>query len=170
MSCPYQRPFTDYFIFRRLKEGIRGDFKISCWQRTPLCSRVETGISWSSLGGLKGVKPPEAQICDDHLYVSWKHLFSKLTSPALPAFPIWFCFKSPFSSITLLWTNYRSFVHLSVCFSKLQPELPRWPGTYRGKIVLICSEKEVAHRMERRLVIQPAGHVFKLLTVYPSAM
>src|SRR5574340_528233 len=29
-------------------------------QRTPLCSRVETGISWSSLGGLKGVKPPEA--------------------------------------------------------------------------------------------------------------
>ena len=29
-------------------------------QRTPLCSRVATGISWSSLGGLKGVKPPEA--------------------------------------------------------------------------------------------------------------
>ena len=27
---------------------------------TPLCSRVATGISWSSLGGLKGVKPPEA--------------------------------------------------------------------------------------------------------------
>src|SRR5574337_1061224 len=25
-----------------------------------LCSRVATGISWSSLGGLKGVKPPEA--------------------------------------------------------------------------------------------------------------
>ena len=24
------------------------------------CSRVATGISWSSLGGLKGVKPPEA--------------------------------------------------------------------------------------------------------------
>lgn len=110
------------------------------------------------------------QICEDHLYVSWKPLFSKLTSPALPAFPIWCGFKSPFSPITLLWTNYRSFVHLSVCFPKLQPELPRWPGTYRGKIVLICSEKEVAHRMERILVIQPAGHVFKLLTVYPSAM
>ena len=31
MSCPYQRPFTYYFIFRRLKEGIKGDFKISCW-------------------------------------------------------------------------------------------------------------------------------------------
>ena len=29
-------------------------------QRTRLCSRVATGISWSSLGGLKGVKPPEA--------------------------------------------------------------------------------------------------------------
>ena len=29
-------------------------------QRTPLCSRIATGISWSSLGGLKGVKPPEA--------------------------------------------------------------------------------------------------------------
>ena len=28
--------------------------------RHPLCSRVATGISWSSLGGLKGVKPPEA--------------------------------------------------------------------------------------------------------------
>ena len=29
-------------------------------QRTPLCSRIATAISWSSLGGLKGVKPPEA--------------------------------------------------------------------------------------------------------------
>ena len=29
-------------------------------QRSPLCSRVATGISGSSLGGLKGVKPPEA--------------------------------------------------------------------------------------------------------------
>ena len=29
-------------------------------QRSPLCSRVATGISWSSLGGLKGVKPAEA--------------------------------------------------------------------------------------------------------------
>ena len=28
--------------------------------KNPLCSRVATGISWSSLGGLKGVKPPEA--------------------------------------------------------------------------------------------------------------
>ena len=26
-------------------------------QRSPLCSRIATGISWSSLGGLKGVKP-----------------------------------------------------------------------------------------------------------------
>src|SRR5574337_1355440 len=29
-------------------------------QRTPLCSRIATGIAWRSLGGLKGVKPPEA--------------------------------------------------------------------------------------------------------------
>ena len=27
--------------------------------RTPLSSRVATGISWSPLSGLKGVKPPE---------------------------------------------------------------------------------------------------------------
>ena len=27
-------------------------------QRTPLSSRVVTGISWSPLSGLKGVKPP----------------------------------------------------------------------------------------------------------------
>ena len=36
--------------------GIRLEWK----QRTPPCSRVATGISWSSLCGLKGVKPPEA--------------------------------------------------------------------------------------------------------------
>src|SRR5574340_1323667 len=36
--------------------GIHLEWK----QRTPLCSREATGISWSSLGGLKGVKPPEA--------------------------------------------------------------------------------------------------------------
>ena len=36
--------------------GIHLEWK----QRTPLCSRIATGISWSSLGGLKGVKPPEA--------------------------------------------------------------------------------------------------------------
>ena len=30
------------------------------FRSTPLCSRVATCISWSSLGGLKGVKPPEA--------------------------------------------------------------------------------------------------------------
>src|SRR5574337_1099956 len=36
--------------------GIHLEWK----QRTPLCSRMATGISWSSLGGLKGVKPPEA--------------------------------------------------------------------------------------------------------------
>ena len=34
-------------------------FQLEWKQRTPLCSRVATGISWSSLGGLKGVKPPE---------------------------------------------------------------------------------------------------------------
>ena len=34
--------------------GIHLEWK----QRTPLCSRIATGISWSSLGGLKGVKPP----------------------------------------------------------------------------------------------------------------
>ena len=36
--------------------GIHLEWK----QRTPLCSRIATGNSWSSLGGLKGVKPPEA--------------------------------------------------------------------------------------------------------------
>src|SRR5574337_683010 len=36
--------------------GIHLEWK----KRTPLCSRDATGISWSSLGGLKGVKPPEA--------------------------------------------------------------------------------------------------------------
>src|SRR5574341_744472 len=36
--------------------GIHLEWK----QRTPLCSRVATGISWGSLGVLKGVKPPEA--------------------------------------------------------------------------------------------------------------
>ena len=36
--------------------GIHLEWK----QRTPLCSRIATGISCSSLGGLKGVKPPEA--------------------------------------------------------------------------------------------------------------
>src|SRR5574337_1493198 len=36
--------------------GIHLEWK----QRTPLCSRGATGISGSSLGGLKGVKPPEA--------------------------------------------------------------------------------------------------------------
>ena len=36
--------------------GIHLEWK----HRTPLCSRIATGISWSSLGGLKGVKPPEA--------------------------------------------------------------------------------------------------------------
>ena len=36
--------------------GIHLEWK----QRTPLCYRVATGISWSSGGGLKGVKPPEA--------------------------------------------------------------------------------------------------------------
>ena len=36
--------------------GIHLEWK----QRTPLCSRVATGISWSSLSGIKGAKPPEA--------------------------------------------------------------------------------------------------------------
>ena len=36
--------------------GIHLEWK----QRTPLCSRIATGISWRSLGGLKGVKPPGA--------------------------------------------------------------------------------------------------------------
>ena len=36
--------------------GIHLEWK----QRTPLYSRVATDISWSSLGGLKGFKPPEA--------------------------------------------------------------------------------------------------------------
>ena len=39
----------------------RGDRHSSRVEATnPLCSRVATGISWSSLGGLKRVKPPEA--------------------------------------------------------------------------------------------------------------
>ena len=42
-----------------LEAGAEG-FPLCEWkQRTPLCSRIATGISWSSLGGLKGVKPPE---------------------------------------------------------------------------------------------------------------
>ena len=36
--------------------GIHLEWK----QRTPLYSRVATGISWSSLSGIKAVKPPEA--------------------------------------------------------------------------------------------------------------
>ena len=46
----------------RASRGVPGETGIHLeWkQRTPLCSRVATGISWSSLGGLKGVKPPEA--------------------------------------------------------------------------------------------------------------
>ena len=36
--------------------GIHLEWK----QRTPLCPRVATGISWSSQSGRKGVKPPEA--------------------------------------------------------------------------------------------------------------
>ena len=36
--------------------GIHLEWK----QRSPLCSRITTGTSWSSLGGPKGVKPPEA--------------------------------------------------------------------------------------------------------------
>ena len=51
------------------RQGSRGcipdapgetDIPFEWKQRTPLCSRVVTGISLSSLGGLKGVKPPEA--------------------------------------------------------------------------------------------------------------
>ena len=39
----------------------RGDRHSSRVEATnPLCPRVATGISWSSLGGLKRVKPPEA--------------------------------------------------------------------------------------------------------------
>ena len=36
--------------------GIHLEWK----QRSPLCSRVATGIFWCSLGELKGIKPPEA--------------------------------------------------------------------------------------------------------------
>ena len=36
--------------------GIHLEWK----QRSPLCSRVATGIPWNSMTGLKGVKPPEA--------------------------------------------------------------------------------------------------------------
>ena len=39
-----------------VETGIHLEWKHS----TPLCSRIATGVSWSSLGGLKGVKPPEA--------------------------------------------------------------------------------------------------------------
>ena len=37
--------------------GIHLEWK----QRTPLCSRVATGISWSSLGGLKGQSQSRGQ-------------------------------------------------------------------------------------------------------------
>ena len=40
--------------------GVSLEIHLEWKQRTPLCSRIATGISWSSLGGLKGVKPPEA--------------------------------------------------------------------------------------------------------------
>ena len=39
-----------------LTRGVRPHLKGK--QRTPLSSRVATGISWSPLSGLKGVKPP----------------------------------------------------------------------------------------------------------------
>ena len=40
----------------RLTRGVRPHLE---WkQRTPLSSQVATGISWSSLSGLKGMKPP----------------------------------------------------------------------------------------------------------------
>ena len=48
-------------ISRLHSRSTRGDNTHLEWkQRTPFCSRVATGISWSSPGGLKGVKPPEA--------------------------------------------------------------------------------------------------------------
>ena len=40
----------------RLTWGFRP--RLAWTQRTPLSSRVATGISWSPLSGLKGVKPP----------------------------------------------------------------------------------------------------------------
>ena len=40
----------------RLTRGVRP--RLEWKQRTPLSSRVATGISWSPLSGLKGVRPP----------------------------------------------------------------------------------------------------------------
>src|SRR5574340_1204624 len=78
--CIRDRIMTDVFFFQA-EDGIRdllvtgvqtcalpifpdapGETGIPLeWkQRTPLCPRVATGISWSSLCGLKGVKLPEA--------------------------------------------------------------------------------------------------------------
>src|SRR5574340_652895 len=78
--CIRDRIMTDVFFFQA-EDGIRdllvtgvqtcalpifpdapGETGIPLeWkQRSPLCSRVATRISGSSLGGLKGVKPPEA--------------------------------------------------------------------------------------------------------------
>ena len=51
------------------RQGSRGcipdapgetDIHLEWKQRTPLCSQIATGRSWSSMGGLKGDKPPEA--------------------------------------------------------------------------------------------------------------
>ena len=52
----------DCGIVVEASRGVPGETGIHLeWkQRTPLCCRIATGISWSSLGGLKGVKPPEA--------------------------------------------------------------------------------------------------------------
>ena len=56
--------------------GIHLEWK----QRTPLCSRIATSISWSSLCGLKGVKPPEAfgersrDLCLGHVVDEGPHL------------------------------------------------------------------------------------------------
>src|SRR5574340_464778 len=50
-------PYTT--LFRSDAPGETG-IHLEWKQRTPLYSRIATGISWSSLGGLKGVKPPEA--------------------------------------------------------------------------------------------------------------
>ena len=72
-DCRANRPHLDLCpeanVPLQVRQGSRGcipdgpgetGIHLEWMQSTPLCSRVATGISWSSLGGLKGVKPPEA--------------------------------------------------------------------------------------------------------------
>ena len=55
-----QHPPEAQILYKLLPCGAEAGQDPLTLLQTPLCSRVATGISWSSLGGLKRVKPPEA--------------------------------------------------------------------------------------------------------------